>query len=223
MTENNNLPAEVTKQAATLTEQAQALEIVDHQSYEQAATIFKGAKGLVKEIKEFFKPIKQAQDAAKRVTLDKEKSELKGPEEASKILGAKMAAWNSEQKRIRDEAERKAREAAEKEAEEQRLREAEEAEAAGDTELADEILDQPIAPVAPQLPPEPEKLKGVSYRTTWSAEVVDMMSLINYVAGKPELAYLLDANMPNLNRMAVSQKDSMQIPGVRAVPKTTTV
>ena len=70
--------------------------------------------------------------------------------------------------------------------------------------------------VAPQV----ATVEGVSSMTRWSAEVTDLIELVKYVAAHPEWLSLLEPAMPNLNRLAVAQRQALSIPGVRAISRT---
>ena len=69
--------------------------------------------------------------------------------------------------------------------------------------------------------PDPEEADAIiSEPVVWSAEVTDLLKLVKYCAANPEWVHLVAASMPNLNSVARSQRDGMNIPGVRAVSKT---
>lgn len=71
-----------------------------------------------------------------------------------------------------------------------------------------------VAPVVAQV----EKIPDVAIRTTWHAEVEDMLLFVQAVAKNPDLLDLLQPNMTALNAMARAQKEHFQkIPGVKAV------
>jgi hypothetical protein len=95
-----------------------------------------------------------------------------------------------------------------------------EAEAEGDSAAAEAILAEPVSAPIVTVAPQVAKVDGVSSTTRWSAEVMDLMMLVRYVAAHPEWVSLLEANMPNLNRLAISQHEALSIPGVRAVKTT---
>jgi hypothetical protein len=74
--------------------------------YENVAERLKTAKRLEREIKGFFKPIKQKMDAAKKEVLDKEKETLAPVEEAVNLCKKLMGVWEDKQekKRLAEEA-----------------------------------------------------------------------------------------------------------------------
>ena len=164
--------------------------------------------------------------------------------EADKAYARAMGAWEQEQQRQRRlaeegarrererlEGEERARVAAEearlrKEAEDQRLTQAAAAEAQGDSETAERLLEAPVevpvvvprpvfVPMAPVA--EAPKATGVAFRDNWSAEVVDLMALVTAVASRTVPITVLLPNMPALNGMARALKGAMAVPGVRAI------
>lgn len=83
------------------------------------------------------------------------------------------------------------------------------------------IKAEPIAPPAVvKVAPALASVAGVSTRTTWRAEVTDLLALVKYVAEHPEWLSLLKADETALNGIARSQKNRMQIPGVKAVEES---
>jgi hypothetical protein len=163
--------------------------------------------------------------------------------DADKAYARAQGAYEAEQTRIRQEAERAAqrererleaeerqRVAAEearlrREAEDRRLALAVEAEQRGDTDTATRLVNAPadvvvvparpvFVPVAPTAPKP--AAPGVSFRDNYSAEVTDLIALVQSVATGAQPITLLLPNMPALNQMARALKDAMSIPGVKA-------
>jgi hypothetical protein len=86
--------------------------------------------------------------------------------------------------------------------------------------MSESVAPAPISRVAVAAPP---KVQGIHQQTRWSAEVLDLTTLIKAVAeGKIASMYLLP-NMPALNQLAVGTKENFSVPGVRAVATTNTV
>lgn len=126
------------------------------------------------------------------------------------------------QKAIADaEAERQRKEKERKDEEDRLAREAEEAEAAGNSEKAEELIQQAATvetqPVEPtDVIPERVKSYGSSSRQIWSAEVTDLMTLVKAVAeGKAPLSSVL-ANQKLLDARARAEKGDLNIPGVKS-------
>lgn len=148
------LPEEIEQQSLTLYEQALTLTISDQPSFAAAGELGKTLRLMEKEILDHYKPIKQAQDAAKKVILDKEKADLAPVQEAMGIVRKTMNVFLQEQERIRQEEERVKRLAAEEAArkEQERLFAlAAKAEEKGKEEKAEELLERAenvyVAPV----------------------------------------------------------------------------
>jgi hypothetical protein len=71
--------------------------------------------------------------------------------------------------------------------------------------------------VAPVIVAKVSAATNASYTKRWSAQVTDIKALCLAVAeGRVPVEYVT-ANMPVLNRMAVSSKDALNIPGIKAV------
>lgn len=207
----------VVAKALTFPDQARALCISDAATYQGACEFLKGVKALRDEIAETFDPhIKRAHEAHK--ALLREKSEAEAPlADAERIAKSALVAYDREQERIRrDEAARQQAELRRQE-EERRLAEAVALEEAGEVEIANAILNEPVRVPTVAVAPSTPKVSGISYRETWSASVTNLHALVTFVAANPSHVGLLSANMPALNAQARSLKGQMQIPGVEAV------
>lgn len=208
-----------TKAVAILTE-AQAMVVIDRESYDKANAFSATATSLLWEIDGFCDPnIKRWHEGHKQAIA--EKNAMTAPiEQAKRLVDGKMTAWYRAEQAKAEAARKEAEEKARKEAEEKRLAEAEMLERLGMNDAADSALSEPII-VERVAAPIVEKADGVFYRDSYSAKVVDLMALVKAVAaGSQPLAYL-EANMVALNSAARTQKDTMQIPGI-VVEKTTT-
>ena len=214
---------EIQAQLPELATKEAAIQVVDAASYTSAAAEVKVAKQFQKNIKDFFAPLKQKAHEAHKAITQKEKETLKPVEDFCKKIQQKMISWQSEQDRIRREEEAMLREEQRKLEEEARLAEAAEAEAAGDTELAQDILEEEIEVAPVMVQDNTPKVSGLFTRETWKAEVTDMGALVKYVAENPAWFHLLTVNTKELNSLAKSQKSAMAIPGVRAFAEKTMV
>ena len=212
------------QKALTWPERAGAIAIVDQGSYDLAANTLIEIAEIEKQIKAHHTPMKTAAHNAHKAAVSAEKRFLDPLTEAKGIIKRGISGWETEQRRIREEAEREAREKARKEEEEARLAKALEAEKAGKSdEEIEKIIDTPerVAPVV--VKPTFEQNARVSTRETWKAEVTNIATLCKSVAeGKAPIA-VIQANMPLLNSMARAEKESLSIPGVKAVKETNVV
>lgn len=216
---------EVRDEALTWPDRARAAVITDTASYTAAADLLLGVKALRKRIAETFDPhVKRAFEAHRALT--REKADAEAPlTEAERIVKDALVAYDREQERQRQEAQRKADEEARRREEDERLALAaameKEGNEYGDAALvreAEALIAAPPPPVvaAPVAKATP-KVAGVSYRTTYSAQVTDIVALIRFVAANPTHVALLTPNITALNGQARSLKQSMRIPGVRVV------
>lgn len=221
-----DIPGQAEKaEARTWPERARAAVIRSAESYTSASELLLGIKSLRKRIAETFDPhIKRAFDAHRALT--REKADAEAPlTEAERIVKDAMVAWDQEQERIRIEAQRRADEEARQRDEDERLSRAAAMEREGNewgdqtlVQEAEALIEAPPAPVvaAPVAKATPV-VKGITYRTTYSARVIDVMALVKFVAANPSHVALLTPNLTALNAQARSLKMGMRIPGVNVV------
>lgn len=203
--------------ALTYPDRARSIAIADSVSYASACEFLKGIKALRAEIAETFEPhIKRAHESHR--ALLKEKTDAEAPlVEAERIAKASLVAWEQDQERQRRKEQARIEAELKRQEEDRRLAEAVALEAAGDSAEAEALIATPVDVPAVAVAPTTPKVAGISYRETWSAEVVDVAALVAWVAKNPHFAALLTPNMPALNAQARSLKGQMQIPGVKAV------
>lgn len=226
----NPRAAAVTEQALTWPERARALKVTDDASYASAAEVLKGIKALRGEVDATFDPIvKAAFDAHRTAVAQKRKAETPLTEAEGIIKGA-LTAYSVEQERLRRQEAARLQAIADAEEETRRLEQAAamelEGNEFGDTALVEEahaLINQPIAatPIAP-LPKATPAVSGISHRTTYAAEVINLGALVQHIAKHPNLLPLLKVDMAALNAQARSLKDSLSLPGVRVI-KTNSV
>ena len=214
-------PPAIVQEMAPLVKQAQAFEVVDVDSHAECLDREKRLRRAEKGTEEHFaKAKKAASDAHKEIV--RSVAALVGPfAEARGIYFKKSDAFEREETRKAEAEQRRLQAEAARQEEERKIMDAEAAEEAGDAAEAEAIRAEPVEPPSVIVAPQVATVAGVSKRETWSAEVHDKGKLIAYVAKHPEWESLLDPNMPNLNRLAVSQHKALAIPGVRAVSAST--
>jgi len=210
--------AELEVKAQSLEGEARALVIVNQADYLAADRFGRAAKALLAEIDAAFDPIIEAAHKSHKTAIEQKKKQAAPVEAVKKIVADKMGAWyRAEQARAAEER-RKAEAEARRVAEEEALARALELEAQGMPEAADVALAEPV--VERVHVEEAPKIEGVSYRETWSAEVLDFPALVRAVAeGKASYAYLLP-NDTALNAQARIEKSALNIPGVKARAET---
>lgn len=231
------------QEALTWPEKAKAIVISNQETYDEAVAMKKGLAKLRATIVEEFKPMKEAAHKAHKAITAKEGEYLVPITTAEDYLGGGIKRFEDEQDRIRRaeqarlqkiarqqyEADRQERlrqaEIARQQEQERILAEAVQAEAMGipvavmELPPAEAFL-EPAPYVAPVVAaPTYEKAKGTGIVRTWSAEVYDLKALVKAIAdGIVPITYI-DANMVALNSRARSDKQLMQVPGVRSVQK----
>lgn len=204
-----------------LAEQATALRVVDEPTFQRAGVMLRMIKDYLARVGEVLNPIIQAAHKAHQEALG-QKKKLEGPAlEAERVLKASMGAYQVEQEHLARQAEALASAERQRLEEEAKLQAALEAEARGDGQGAERILEAPTPPVPIIVPaavtPPPPKAEGVSFRTNYRAEVVDLKALVQAVAqGQAALAYL-EPNLPALNQAARALKEELRVPGVRVI------
>lgn len=138
-------------------------------------------------------------------------------EAIKKIIDPKVIAWkNAEDALRRREAEKAAEEARQRE-EEARLAQAVELEQSGQKEVADALIEEPVA--APAVAPRPVAIPNQTIKTRWEAVVTNKLELIKAVAEGRAPANALDVNQTFLNNEADNYKKEFRMPGVEARPK----
>lgn len=248
-----NAPA-LEQRGAELTQTTNAIAVIDQETFERAARRRQELKLFVAQVKAEFDPVVASAYETHRKAVALRKRVLEPAEQAEKALRDRMDAYEArveterrrleeeqgrERQRLQDEADQQAAQLTEglvQEAAEDQLAAALAAEAEGDAGLAARILEQPIvtAPVMPVpviLPPVAvmkPAAPGVTYSTTWKAEITGLLELVRAVASgrvplmvtlpNGKLAPIFEANQVWLDAQARTQKETLRIPGVKAVP-----
>lgn len=207
------IEGEFIEETNALVSEAETFTIQNDAQYLGAAEFLLGVKDLVKRIKDTFADPKQKAHEAHKAIVKAEKRELEPVERAESIVKRKMVEWERAE-RLRIEAERRELEAeARKREEERRLAAAIAAEESGRHDVAEAILDRP-APTPVVKMPEPAKIEGIGYRTTYSATVTDKAGFIRWVAENPEeRGHFLLVNQSAIDSRAREMRQSFNLPG----------
>lgn len=170
-----------------------------------------------KETETFFKGVKSQIDDIKKPVLQAEKDDT-GPYNTEKArLGGLLTAYQAEQRRLREIEEQKAREVAQKQAEEDAIQRALELAAAGESEAADAVLEEPIIAAPVIIAASAPKPTGSVARKNYDIEITDLKALVAAVtAGQVPLMALV-ANESFIRSLAKSMKESFSMPGVKLV------
>ena len=203
---------QLTASGQAIIERAENMRIGNAREYEDAAAF-------LVEIKEYWKPSKDAAKAAHARICEQEKAMLAPMERAEKTIKAGMARYQTAEAEARREAERKAikRQQIERD---RLMNEAAEAEQAGDMHGAAismamaEMVEDMKASV---LVAEPAKAVGTTVSKRWKARVVDEAAVPAYVNGME----LRKINQTALDALARMSKGEASIPGVEFYQDTT--
>lgn len=201
-------PEVVKADALTMPQQAQAIsKINNHDQYAQAGGLLVRIKELRKRVADVFEPIVKAAHEAHKIATAK-RNEANAPlDMAENHLKRLIGDYNQEQERIRQEQQRQAEAAARKAEEDRMLAEAQAAEAAGEKEEAQAIIEQPVqAPVVIVQSTTP-KLEGVSFRENWTFQITDETKI-------PREYLIVDTK--KIGAIVKAMKGQAAIPGVRA-------
>jgi hypothetical protein len=212
-------PPAIVAELSPIVAVARAFEVTDVETDRIAQERGRHCRLGEKGIEDHFAKTKRALIDAKKA-FDSSIAALTGPiAEARAIYFQKSDAFQAAERTKAEEESRRLQAIARKEEQERQLLSAIEAEASGDTLAAEAILQEEVVPPLVTVVPSIAKVEGVSSMTRWSAEVYDKLALDRYVAAHPEWSSLTEPSLPNLNRLAVAQRQALSIPGVRAVSK----
>lgn len=198
---------------------ANDLVIDSKESSEAAQIALRRVAGAKKEIKGLFAEPRKTTHAAHKAVTTAENSLVHPLDEARKIIIRKLNDWDDAREKIEAELARVAEIKAKEEAERRQLDEAAHAEAMGDTEEAEVILNE--EPDVPPVVVESQRVKvtGVTTTTGYGAEVVNMMKFLSWVINNPMYLRLVKPDEVELRKVATALKDDLAIPGVRVIKK----
>jgi len=210
--------SEIRKEALALPEQVKSLGT----KIEDEITLgrFNNAKLYIRKIRqrirEVFEPMRQTSYAAYQEVL-KQWKEIEAPAiQAEKYCDDCLKAYMVEQKRIKDEAERKRaeEERKKKEEEERKLQEALKAEEKGDTEKAEQILNETAeeeknAKTEIDVPKKPE-LSGLRTWDDYDFEITDEAKI-------PRMYMIPNESL--IRKVVKTSKGKVEIPGIKIIVK----
>jgi hypothetical protein len=224
--ERAKLPVDpaLTQNAESWLDHSRALVVENKSDFKSAATHLAGVKALIAKIEEWFAPHKKRLQNA----LD----ELRADERAmiDPLVAAEKSGKDTCNAWVRKEREREAQEKARRQREADAAEERRRLDAAAAMELeasrtnnvqlrdmAERLIEQPVRS-APMMPVESRvpKVSGVTMTTKWKARVTDKMALLKFVVAHPEYLHCVDENLPALNKLASSFKNTLAIDGVVA-------
>lgn len=191
-------------------------EITSQEDAEKAVQHGRLLQVAQKETEAFFKVFKTRVDDIKKPILEAEKKDVGEIEAEKKRLGVLQAGWDAKVRKEREEADRKAHEEAERQAQEEMLQRAIEMEQAGELDMAEAALEEPVValPVVTQVQSAPT-IAGKVSRVNYSAEVVDLMALVRAVAAGKAPIQALQADLSFIKAQARSFKEGFSLPGCK--------
>lgn len=209
----------VPPEEALMVTQAKEFLVTDAASHAEAQQIILRLERLRRTIEATWKAPKEMAHKAHRAVCRGEDEQL-GPILAARhALTPKILDYEREQRRL-EEAERARLEAEErKRQDELALQDAVDAEQQGHAELAAALLEeQQLAPApAVVVPSARAQVKGVGSTTTWTAEVVDLHALLEWLATQQDPGDAIEVRKSWLNAQARAMKNNLRIPGLRPV------
>jgi hypothetical protein len=215
------MSTELETQSTALVTQVRSIgKVVDAVTYTRKGEAIVGLKTLLKAIKAHYAPMKEAADRAHKAVCTSENSMVNPLKALIDEQDADLVAWRRKQDQIRREEELRVQTEERRRAEDALLAEAAAAEAAGETAIAEAIMDLPVEAPRVVLPPSVPKVEGLRERPEyWSAEVYSLKMLVQAVAEGKVPMQAIQANETFLNAQARSMKSTLAYPGVKAVSR----
>ncbi|MDA8112094.1 MAG: hypothetical protein M0T83_06550 [Nitrospiraceae bacterium] len=215
---------EVEQRALTLPEKADHIKIMDADTFKEAAEFTLTLRAIKKEIDNTFDPIVKKAHEAHKEAVSQKKKVMEPVEQAQKVIDRKIGDFHAEEERKRkveeDRLRKEAEEQARKEEEDRRLQEASRLEQEGNSEMAEALLEAPIAPpvvVLPKVETQAPKVEGLSVSKVYKGEVLSLPQLVQAVAQGRAPIGLIEVNQTALNGMARALKEAFSVPGCRVV------
>jgi cell division septum initiation protein DivIVA len=227
MTEfNTEIPAEFSQLADAISKifdnMPDLLKIEDDTHYQYVNEQCVNIKASLKKVKRLEKDLTKPLNDAKNEIIAHFKPTVKDWEASEKQMKDAMIAYTQEQERKRQQAEAEAVDK-ERKARERLEKRAEKAIEKGDVSKAENLLSQAGSVTSAVKAPEAVKAEGQSVREKWTAEVTDLMALVQAVAAGTVPINALIANQSFLDSQAKAMKETLSYPGVEANKKLSLV
>lgn len=196
----------------SILDQIQEISINNDEDNVKAGNFLKQIKPVIKNIKEYWKPLKESAKKAHSDLCAREKTMLEPLESAETQIKVKMSTYIAEQEekaRKEQEALRKAQEA---EALKQ-LAEAEKLKAEGkevEAQIQEEMA-YAIDEVKTVVQPTIQKQEGISYMTDYQVEILDANKVPTYVNG----IEIRPIDVQAIRKLAKASKGQIQINGIK--------
>lgn len=213
--EDNQLTV-IKEEQKSILEQIQEITINNEEDNIKAGNFLKQIKPVIKNIKAYWKPLKESAKKAHSDLCAKEKEMLEPLEQAETQIKAKMNIYITEQ----EEKARKEQEALRKAQEEEALKQLAEAEKlkAEGKELESQIQEEmayTIDEVKTVVKPTIQKQEGISYMTDYEIVVVDNKKVPTYVNG----IEIRPIDVQAIKKLAKASKGQIQIDGIKILEK----
>ena len=159
--------------------QAKAITVRDETSYQLASSLIDVGNGLLKEIGQTFDPLISSAHKLHKDLLEQKKTFTSPIEAALSAKKREMANWQMDQERLRRAEEARLAEIARKDAEALAVAEAAMLEQQGETEAAEEVIQQAIEAPTPTvvLPAFKSSEFGRKTLITWKWKIVDLSKI----------------------------------------------
>lgn len=214
MEENQLIVIEAERKS--LLENVNEITINNEEENQEAGTFLKQIKPIIKQIKEYWKPLKESAKKAHSELCAKEKEMLQPLEEAETKIKAKMSLYIMEQ----EEKAKREQEALRKAQSDEALKQLEEAErlkAEGkdlEAQIQEEmayVMDEVKTVVEPTI----KKQEGISYMTDYEVEIVDSNIVPIYINGME----IRPIDLQAVKRLVKVSKGKIEIKGLRIIEK----
>lgn len=209
--EDNQLTVIEDEQKSIL-DQIQEITINNDEDNIKAGNFLKQIKPVIKNIKDYWKPLKESAKKAHSDLCAKEKEMLEPLEQAEVQIKAKMSVYITEQ----EEKARKEQEALRKAQQEEALKQLAEAEKLKEEgkELEAQMQEEmayAIDEVKTVVTPTIQKQEGISYMTDYVIEVVDATKVPTYINGME----IRPIDTQAIKKLAKLSKGQLQIDGIK--------
>ena len=201
----------------TAVAEANSIIIKNQRDYDRAAEFLKEIKRRAKQMKEFWRPAKEAAKEAHAQICQREKAMLSPLEDAEKVVKKGMVGYQLAVAAAQIQAEQEAKRRQQEERD-RLLAEAAEAEKSGDMQGAmvgmamAEMVEDMKAPSTVSF----EQAKGTSTRRRWRARVIDERAVPAY-SGSIQLRKI---DQSALDKLAAASEGTAQVPGVEFYQET---
>jgi len=207
---------EVEQKALALPEKARLIVVDINEGLEMADRTVKDIDGMIKDVEAFFEPLVKAAHESHKALTTRRSTVIDPLKKAKDYLVSQVKTYQRKLRETAEAEQRRLAEIARKEEEERRLAEAAQAEADGNIEEAEAIIQEEIYIPEPVVKIETPKVDNRKYATRPKARVVNKMSVIQAVAKNQALQDLIDINISVANgkAKALGKELGKVIPGL---------